>query len=73
VSAVVDEMSKRMSGMVKVTKVNVQSNGAIAARYGVRTIPSVKVIRDGDVVETMPWDASNNSALMEKHLLAHCY
>ena len=33
-------------------KVNVDDNGTIAAKYGVRSIPTVKYIKNGEVVDT---------------------
>jgi thioredoxin 1 len=46
---VIDELAGELEGRVKVLKVNVDENQGLAARYGVMTIPSIFVIKDGEV------------------------
>ncbi|MHB9037701.1 MAG: thioredoxin [Armatimonadota bacterium] len=50
---VVDEVAVEFAGKVKVVKVDVDSNQALAARFGVRGIPTLITIKDGDVVDRM--------------------
>ena len=46
---IVDEVAADFGGKVKFVKVDVDANPATAASYGVRSIPSFAVLRDGEV------------------------
>ena len=46
---IVDELAKKKDGTVKVCKVNVDENNATAARYGVMSIPTLLVFKNGEV------------------------
>jgi thioredoxin 1 len=46
----VDELSKEMEATVTIGKVNVDENPDIAGRYGVMSIPTMIVIKNGNVV-----------------------
>lgn len=48
-SGVVDALAEELAGQAKVGKVNIDSNQALAARFGVMTIPTLLIIRDGKV------------------------
>ncbi|MBV7363145.1 thioredoxin [Actinomycetaceae bacterium TAE3-ERU4] len=52
-SPILEKVAKDLSGKAKVWKLNVQDNPTTAAKYGVRTIPTIMVFFDGDLVETM--------------------
>ena len=49
---VVEEMAKKYDGKVKVGKVNTDREPALAAKYGVMSIPSFVFIKNGQVVDT---------------------
>ena len=51
VGPVVDELAREMAGKASVLRVNVDENGALAQRYGVRGIPAFIVFKDGQPVE----------------------
>ena len=46
----IDELSKEMEATVSIGKVNVDENPDIAGRYGVMSIPTMIVIKNGNVV-----------------------
>lgn len=52
---VLDEYSAKMEGKMKVGKVNVDSEWALAQQFGVMSIPTLIVFKDWEVVETLVW------------------
>ncbi len=70
VAPIVDLMATQYRGRVKVGKVNVDDNGVVAGRYGIRSIPTLLVFRKGQVVEQVvgALGAKQLSALLERHL-----
>jgi thioredoxin len=49
-SPLVDELARDYEGRVKVGKLDVDDRPDVAARYGITSIPSLLVFRDGQVV-----------------------
>ena len=52
IGPIVEELADTYAGRVKVAKVNVDHNRETAARYGVRGIPTLLHIKDGQVQAT---------------------
>lgn len=50
-SPVVDELSKEYEGRLKVGKVNVDENTNVAQQYRVMSIPTILLIKNGQVVD----------------------
>jgi len=48
---VVDELAADYNGRVKVVKVNVDENQPLAARYGIRGIPTLLLFKNGEAVD----------------------
>ena len=48
---VIDELSSEYAGRVKVVKMNVDENQITPAKYGVRAIPTLVLIKNGQTVE----------------------
>jgi thioredoxin 1 len=48
----IDAVADRTAGSAKVGKVNVDEHPDIAAKYGVQSIPTILVLKGGEVVET---------------------
>jgi thioredoxin len=51
VGPILEELSRELAGRLKVVKVNVDENQALAIRHDARSIPTMLVIRDGVVVD----------------------
>ncbi|HSE93538.1 MAG TPA: thioredoxin [Methylomirabilota bacterium] len=51
IAPVLDEMVRASAGRVALAKVNVDENPGLAARYGIRSIPTILFIKDGKVVD----------------------
>jgi thioredoxin 1 len=50
VAPVVDELAKEMQGKIKFTKVNIDDSPNTASRFGVMSIPTMLVIKNGQTV-----------------------
>ncbi len=62
---VVEELAEEYDGRVKVGKLNVDENPGVAARYGIRSIPTLLVFRQGEVADSAV-GVVPKSALREK-------
>lgn len=51
VAPVVDKLANDFDGVVKFTKVDVDQNPGLSGTYGVRSIPTLLIFRDGSPVE----------------------
>lgn len=52
VSPIVDELSDELSESIKVCKVDVDAEPDIASRYGIMSIPTILLIKEGEVAAT---------------------
>ena len=53
VEPVLEEIAGDYEGRVKVVKVNVDENADIASRYGIMSIPTMMLFKNGEPVETI--------------------
>ncbi len=53
VGPVVEELAQEYSGRARMVKVDVDKNPKLSAQYGIRSIPTLMVFRDGDVLQTL--------------------
>ena len=51
VAPVVDEIAVQYEGKIKVVKVNTDDNPKIASEYGIRSIPTLMIFKDGQKVD----------------------
>ena len=49
----VDQLANTYSGRMKIGKINVDEDGDIAGRYGIKSIPSFLVFKNGQVVDSV--------------------
>ena len=49
----IDQLSSEMAGRVKVAKLNIDENPATANRFGVRSIPTLLVLKSGKEVDRL--------------------
>lgn len=70
VAPVVDEVATKYEGRVKVLKLNVDNNPTSASDYGVRSIPTLLIFKDGKVADTVVGavPVSTLSTTLEKYL-----
>ena len=51
VAPVLEELAEASDGEVTLLKVNVDENPGLAARYEIRSIPTILFVKDGEVVD----------------------
>jgi thioredoxin 1 len=51
VAPVLEELTRESNGAVPLAKVNVDENHGLAARYGIRSIPTILFVKQGKVVD----------------------
>ena len=49
----VDQVSAEMAGRVRVAKLNIDENPRTAARFGVRSIPTLLILRNGSEIDRL--------------------
>jgi thioredoxin 1 len=52
ISAAIDEIAEDLKDQVKVAKLNVDENPDVTRKYGVRSIPTLLIFKDGQCVAT---------------------
>ena len=53
VSPIIEELAKEYEGKLKVGKVNVDENQNSASQFGIMSIPSILIFKNGQPVKTM--------------------
>jgi thioredoxin 1 len=53
IAPIMEELAEEYDGKIKVGKLDVDENQQTAVKYGVRSIPTVLILKDGEVKETI--------------------
>ncbi len=53
IAPIIEALAEEYAGKVKVCKVNVDENPNLAARFGIRAIPTLLLFKEGKVVEQL--------------------
>lgn len=51
VAGVVEQLVQGFAGRLPLTEIDIHDRPALAARYNVRTTPTILLVRDGDIVD----------------------
>ncbi|MEQ8169029.1 MAG: thioredoxin [Candidatus Eremiobacterota bacterium] len=50
---IIEEIAKEYDGKIKVFKMNVDENPETSRKYGIRSIPTIKIFKGGEIVENI--------------------
>lgn len=65
VGPIIEELSSEYDGKVIIGKVDVDNNDEVTSKYGIRNIPTILFIKDGEVVDKQV-GAAAKSVFVEK-------
>lgn len=70
IAPILEELAADYAGRVKIVKVDVDANPQSAARFGIRSIPTLFVFKNGEKVDTVigGQPKAQLAALLDKHL-----
>lgn len=63
IAPVLDEIARENAGSVRVTKVNVDENPSLLARFGIRSVPTLLVFSNGQLRDTVVGATSKQNLL----------
>jgi thioredoxin 1 len=67
---IVEELAKEMNGKAKIGKINVDENGATSSKFGIMSIPAIKIFKDGHIVKEFVGVQSKDALKSELELFA---
>ncbi len=69
VAPVLEKLADEYAGKVRIGKVNVDEENGLAGRYGIQSIPTLLLFKDGKVVEQFVGATSRDvlARMIEKH------
>jgi thioredoxin 1 len=66
IAPLIDKLAEQFSGAVKIGKLNIDDNPTITAQYGIQSIPTLLLFKNGEITETfrgMPPQAKLEEAI----------
>jgi thioredoxin len=70
IAPILDEIAKEHAGKVRVAKIDVDQNPALAARFNIRGIPTMMLFHNGAVKETIVGLAGKQAIVSKLEALA---
>jgi thioredoxin 1 len=69
IAPILEQLDQESAGAVTIAKLNVDDNPAVSSQYGVMSIPTLKLFKDGKEVETVVGlqPLENLKKLIERH------
>ena len=61
IAPVIEELAEDFDGKASICKVNTDEQQELATKFGVRSIPTILLMKDGEIVETMVGAASKQA------------
>lgn len=65
IAPIIDELSEELKGKATVGKLDIDSNQGIPFKYGVRSIPTILILKNGEVVDKQV-GATTKQVLLDK-------
>ena len=69
IAPILEELAVELDGQLKITKVNIDENDAIAVEYGIRAIPTMLLFKGGQIAEQIV--GMMPKAALKAKVLAH--
>lgn len=69
IGPIVEELAQEYDGKALIGKLNVDNNPEVSMKYGIRSIPTILILKDGEVVEKHV--GTTTKANLEQKLAAH--
>ena len=70
IAPILDEIAPEFAGKVKIVKINVDDNQLVAGQFGIRSIPTLLLFKNGQLVATQVGALPKNqlAAFINQHL-----
>mgnify|MGYP000476914993 FL=1 len=65
IAPVIDELAQEFAGTANICKVNTDEQQDLAVKYGIRSIPTILIMKNGEIVDQVV-GASSKQALADK-------
>ena len=50
---IIDSLDEEFAGKANICKVDVDANGDLASKYNIKSVPTVLIMKDGEVIDTL--------------------